>query len=214
MTPQPSGVALIANGEIRCYHQTKILLSAFEKIIAIDGGLEHCEKMGVMPSLIVGDLDSVSEQTLKKYPQVPLLKYPQEKDESDLELAIKNLLAQGIQSMVLFGVLGKRVDHLLSTLCLLARYPTNLKIESEEETIFCLQKQNTLQVIPGQTLSLMPLNQVTGVNTQGLQWELKNAVLNKNFLSLSNICLTNSITINLQSGDLLCCLQKRLQQHR
>ena len=160
MQPLSPDVALIANGEIRSYDKTKKLLSAFENVIAIDGGLEHCKKMGITPSMIVGDLDSVSEQTLKEYSQVALLKYPKEKDESDLELAIKELLGQGIRSMALFGVLGKRVDHLLYTLYLLARYPANLVIESEEEIIFCLQKQNHVSSSPGQTVSLIPLNQV------------------------------------------------------
>ena len=209
MHPFSPQVALVANGEIVSYAKIKILLSTFKKIIAVDGGLNHCEKMGIEPSLIVGDFDSVSDQTLKKYADVPLRKYPAEKDESDLELAINEMLDQGVDSLALFGVLGKRIDHLLYTLHLVARHPSRLMIQSEEETIFCLQKQNHVAAFPGQTISLIPLGQVTGVTTEGLQWEVHNAAFNKHFMSLSNICLGNSFKVNMQSGDLLCVLQKK-----
>lgn len=209
MQPASSRVAVVANGEIISYDKTKRLLSTFEKVIAVDGGLDHCEKMKIIPYKIVGDLDSVSAQTLKKYPHVPLLKYPREKDESDLELAIDDLLNEDVDFITLFGVLGKRVDHLLYTLYLLTRHPTKLVIESEDETIFCLQGQKHIKAFPGQTVSLIPLNQVSGLTTEGLKWELHHATFDKKFMSLSNICLGNSFKVNVGSGDLLCCLQKQ-----
>lgn len=207
MQPLFPQVALVANGEIISYAKTKGLLSAFKKVVAVDGGLDHCEKMGIIPCMIIGDLDSVSEASLKKYSDIPILKYSRDKDESDLELAIQELLKQGIESLALFGVLGQRVDHLLYTLYLLTRYPSKLVILSEEETIFCLQNQSQVAASPGQTISLIPLNQVTEVTTEGLKWEVHQATFDKKFMSLSNICLGNSFNVAVKSGDLLCCLQ-------
>lgn len=209
MLPLSPKVALVANGEITSYSQTKKLLLNFEKIIAVDGGLNHCEKMGIVPFMIIGDLDSAKDSILKKHSQALLFQYPKEKDESDLELAIQKLLKQGIDSLALFGVLGQRVDHLLYTLYLLTRYPSQLIIESESEIIFCLPKQSQVAAFPGQTISLIPLNEVTAVTTEGLQWEVDQAVFDKKFMSLSNVCLDHSFKVSLQSGDLLCCLQKK-----
>lgn len=208
MQPLSPRVALIANGEIVSYSKTKHLLAHYEKIIAIDGGLKHCEKMEIIPHMIIGDMDSISKQELKNYPDIPILKYPKEKDESDLELAINYLIEQSIDSMALFGVLGFRVDHLLYTLYLVARHPTKLLIESDEETIFCLQRENDVASFPGQTISMIPLGTVSGITTKGLQWELHQATFDKQFMSLSNVCLGSSFKVNVQTGNLLCCLQK------
>ena len=209
MQPLPPSVALVANGEIISPIKTQSLLSIYKEIVAVDGGLQHCDKMGIVPSLIIGDLDSASDETLKKYAQVPIIKFPKEKDESDLELAIQEMLRKGVEKMALFGVLGKRVDHLLYTLYLLTRYRSNLVIQSEEETIFCLQKQNLVSAFPGQTISLIPLTQASGISTEGLKCELHEATFDKRFMSLSNICLKNSFKINIQSGDLVCFMQKK-----
>jgi thiamine pyrophosphokinase len=211
MLPIIPQTALVANGEILSYEKTQRLLAEYKKVIAVDGGLEHCHKMNITPDLIIGDFDSVPEPTLRNYTQVPVLKYPKDKDESDLELAIKELLLQGIESIALFGVTGKRVDHLLYTLYLLARYPQNLVIVSAEEKVFCLSRESDVAAAPGQTLSLIPLNKVLGVTTEGLQWELSNATLDKTFMSLSNVSLGNSFKVRLQAGDLLCCLQNLIQ---
>lgn len=208
MLPISPSIALVANGEIKSYDKTKSLLTKFKKIVAVDGGLDHCDRMDIVPHLIVGDFDSVSEDALKKYAQVPILKYPRDKNKSDLELAIQEMLRQGADSIALFGVLGKRIDHLLYTLYLLARYPSKLIIESEEETIICLQNHHQIPSFPGQTISLIPLSEVSGVTTKNLQWELHMDTLDKKFMSLSNICLGHSFTVDIKSGNLLCCVQK------
>jgi len=200
-------VAIVANGEIRSLSETQQLLSHYPEVVAVDGGLNYCDSMEIIPNLIIGDLDSVCPKILEKYSNNSILRYPLEKDESDLELAIIELIRRGVPSIALFGVLGKRIDHLLYTLNLLARYPSQLIIFSETETIFCLQKENHIISKQGQTLSLIPLNSVLGVSTKGLKWEVKNARFNKNFMSLSNICINDSFYVSLESGDLLCCLQ-------
>ncbi|BBI17625.1 MULTISPECIES: thiamine diphosphokinase [unclassified Neochlamydia] len=205
LSPQ---VAIVANGEISSYSQTKHLLSSFSKIIAVDGGLKHCQKMGVTPCLLIGDLDSLEKEVLEQYADLPLLKYPEDKNESDLELAIHKLLMEKVGSIALFGVLGKRSDHLLYTLYLLSRHPSQLMIESEKETIFCLQGHNRIKTFIGQTISLIPLSPVYGIRTQGLKWELQNADFDKKFMSLSNVCNSNAVEINVLSGDLICFLHK------
>lgn len=201
-------IALVANGEIASYSKTKALLATYEKIIAVDGGFNHCKNMGIIPDCVIGDLDSISSQELINYPEVAIQKFPRDKNESDLELAIHLLLDQGVEALALFGVLGLRTDHLLYTLYLLTHHSNKLIIESEKETIFCLQEKNHIPSFSGQVLSLIPLNEVTGVTTEGLKWEIHDATLDKKFMSLSNVSLEDSFKVSLKTGDLLCCLQK------
>jgi len=200
-------IALVANGEILLDHKIHPLLKNHAIIIAVDGGLKHCDRMGITPNMIVGDLDSVTPELLEKYRLVPLHRYPIKKDETDIELAVKEALKLNPSSVTLFGVLGKRTDHTLSNLFLASRYPDLMKIQTEWETIFFVNRQRFITCFPGQVVSIFPLGSPTqGVTTQGLEWDVKDAVFDQNFMSQSNVCLSDEFKISLKEGTLMCSL--------
>lgn len=200
-------IAIIGNGLIVDYDIIKNLISKYPKIIVADGGLLHCRKMNLSPILIVGDFDSATQSDVEFYIDVPKKTYPVDKDLTDLELAIHEAFERGAKKIALFGALGKRIDHGLKNLNLVYQFTKELVIESEYETIFAVSGEEKIDCFPGQTLSLIPFgNPAIGVTTSGLKWELQNAVLNNNFLSISNVSLGNSFTISINSGTILCCL--------
>jgi thiamine pyrophosphokinase len=202
-------VALIANGAIQDPVKTAALVKTYSSVIAVDGGLVHCAKMGIMPDLLVGDLDSIPDGLLESYPDLPIRRFSVNKDETDLELALQGIYTPEVAKVTIFGGLEKRTDHLLANLNLLRRYPGKVFLENENELIFVLMGSNEIPCRAGQTISFMPLaDPTTGVTSEGLKWELHEATFSKYFFSLSNICLSNRFNIKLQSGDLLCCMQK------
>jgi thiamine pyrophosphokinase len=90
---------------------------------------------------------------------------------------------------------------------LLSRYQGELVFESESETLFLLPKHVVLSVNVGQTLSLIPLNgPVSGITTSGLKWELKDRILDKYFVGISNVATKNEVVVSHESGDLLICI--------
>jgi thiamine pyrophosphokinase len=198
--------AIVASGQINSPQILRPLILKHERIIAADGGLIYCHQMGITPSLIVGDFDSCPQELLSLYPDVPKLKLHVDKDETDLEVAIKN--EEG--AVTLFGAWGKRIDHSLCNLLLLTRWPEKLKIETEDELLFAIQKSTYFPCSAGQTLSLFPINGVaSGVKSKGLKWELQNIQLDKDFFSISNICVSDHVELSLESGQLICVLNKR-----
>src|SRR5579872_7600023 len=165
-------VALVASGELS--HSLKDSISKHPRIVAADGGLIHCKELGIHPHLIIGDFDSCPPNILKLYDSVPKISLPRDKDKTDLEVAIEEELKRGAQDLTLYGAWGKRIDHSLTNALLLMRYPGRLKLVTEHETIFAIEKTTTLHVAVGQTLSLIPISgPATGITTNGLQWELK-----------------------------------------
>lgn len=199
--------ALVANGAINDYPLIASLIQTYEYCVAVDGGLLHCQRMEVRPDLIIGDFDSVGKDLLIKYQEVPTEAFAVDKDESDTELALKAIMGPAIERIGLFGALEKRTDHALYNLNLLLRFPEKVIIETDNETIFAIKGTKEITCRPGQTVSLMPFGQPPqGVTTQGLKWELNNAALDKDFMSLSNICLKSSFSVSISEGDLLCCL--------
>ena len=200
-----SSVALVANGKIS---KPKLLIDkikAYPYLIAVDGGLNHCHKLGLKPDLIIGDLDSAQKKVIALFEDVPKQVFPADKDKTDLELAMEYALEQGATRLTVFAALGGRIDHTLVNIHLLSRYPGKLFFETEDELLFVIDRSVELPCFPGQTLSLLPLNgPTTGVTTQGLKWELSGATLDKQFMGISNIALQNTARIQVAHGDLLC----------
>lgn len=201
--------ALIANGAIENYSVIAELIRKHACVIAVDGGLVHCDRMGIVPDMIIGDLDSVEPELLSKYSTVAIRNFPIDKDETDLELALQSVFTPTVEKITLFGALAKRSDHALSNLHLIRRYPQKVYIETENELIFAFDGPIVIPCHKGQTISFIQLGDpVSGVTSKGLKWEMNNATFNKYFFSISNICLKNPVEITLSCGDLLCCLQK------
>jgi thiamine pyrophosphokinase len=202
-------IALVANGTLDSLSATKQLLESYDCVVAVDGGLNLCHQMSVTPKLMVGDWDSIDQQLLQQYAHIPLLTYPTDKDETDLELALKAVDNTSTKCFVIFAGLGGRTDHLLANVNLLTRYPGRVFLENSSEKMWVIDRSWEMLCRAGQTLSLIPLNgPVEGIVSKGLKWELRSQTLNKDFFGISNVCLTDSVSISVARGDLLCCLQK------
>lgn len=212
-TNQPNfldqSVAVIANGIIHDYLVISRLIEDYDRIVAVDGGLAHCHRMKIQPDLIIGDFDSAAPELLKHYDHTLIRRFPTNKDATDLELAIEAINPAQSKKIGVFAALEQRTDHTLNNLFLMCRFPDKIVIESEIETLFALNGNTEIMCQPNQRISLIPLDSpVIGVTTKGLKWELIEATLNKNFLSISNICIAQKIQVNIDNGMLVCCLER------
>ncbi len=204
-----SSAALVANGKVAKPDRLIAKIKTYPYLIAVDGGLNLCHKLGLKPDLIIGDLDSAKKKVLSFYQDVQQQVFPKDKDQTDLELALEHAFRLGAQRVTVFAALGGRIDHTLVNIHLLSRYPGKLFFETNDEQLFVVDKQIELSCSPKQTLSLLPLNgPVNGITTQGLKWELSHATLDKHFMGISNIALRDKVRIEVTSGDLLCVLIK------
>jgi thiamine pyrophosphokinase len=201
-------LALIANGSCDVPEE---ILKKIKTWIAVDGGVKHCIRHNLVPQIYVGDLDSANEADLAKFPNIEKHIFPRDKDRTDLELALELAFSMTSEVLPIFGALGGRMDHSLYNLYLLSRFPSQLRFISQNEIVFAIDKKIHISTSPGKTLSLMPLgNPVKGVSTKGLQYELKDATLDKNLLSLSNVTLNSEVLISLSQGSLICFLEKAI----
>jgi thiamine pyrophosphokinase len=94
-----------------------------DRVIAADRGAAHARAWGWPLHLLIGDLDSLSvtEAAAVAAAGVPIITAPAAKDETDLELALAQALAEPADEIVICAALGGRVDHLLANVLLLAR---------------------------------------------------------------------------------------------
>nr|WP_315085999.1 thiamine diphosphokinase [uncultured Lachnoanaerobaculum sp.] len=94
-------------------------------IISVDAAITKLEKINVIPHIMVGDFDTLSdEERLKKYTDlsVEIVKHDPIKDFSDSELAVDRAIGEGIRKIAVFGALGKRFDHAFANILILQKY--------------------------------------------------------------------------------------------
>jgi thiamine pyrophosphokinase len=94
----------------------------FDFVVAADSGLDGAERAGFVPDLVIGDMDSISDQSkLEKYADGQTRRYPHDKDSSDTELALAAMAARGISDVVIIGGDGGRMDHFFALRLLFER---------------------------------------------------------------------------------------------
>ena len=202
---------IFANGRIENHTQVISQLRPNDILIAADGGAEHCKDIGIQPEIVIGDMDSISPRLKKELESAgtKFVTFPEDKDQTDLELALSFAHQKGANEIVLFGILGGRLDMSLANLLLLAKDEwrnSSIHVIDGPDIAFLLREQDSINIegVPGDIVSLVPLtDQVMGVSTQGLRWQLDDAILLfGDTRSVSNEMLVSSAEVKIEKGKL------------
>lgn len=207
-----STTALIfVNGELKDPAAARALLTPGVLLIAADGGARHLLRMGLHPQVLVGDLDSLTagEVAQMEAGGTRVLRYPTDKDWTDLELALRYAVQLHCQKVVLVAALGGRLDQTLGNISLLAdpAYASiDLALDDGLEEVRLVGERFEIHGEPGDIVSLLPLDeQVEGVRTQGLRWALNDETLYRGQTrGISNEMLGSIAGVQVAHGTLLC----------
>lgn len=181
MTPQqpnmqnisPAGfdAVILANGDFPTAEIPLRLLRGAPFLCCCDGAAEAALARGFQPDAIVGDGDSLSS-TLKSR-HASIIHTESEQDDNDLTKATRFCKAKGFRRIAYLGVTGKREDHTLGNLSLMAHYALQFGIKPEIYTDhgwFVAAKGDTeLSTFPGQQVSLFNIT-CKHVEGEGLKW--------------------------------------------
>jgi thiamine pyrophosphokinase len=155
-------------------------------VIAADGGTVLANRLGITPSLIIGDLDSTLTDLVAMYSDLGIEIRPYDhntKWETDTELALLAALDFSPKRIFVLGAIGGRLDHSLANVLLLT-HPTfagrDVHILDGYNELF-LAKPREWNSIKGHTndiVSLLPIGVAAeAVTTRGLQWPLEDETL-------------------------------------
>jgi thiamine pyrophosphokinase len=191
---------------------------AIDIVIAADGGARHARPLGVTIDLWVGDGDSIGTDALAALEAtgVPLERSPQDKDESDTELAIRAAITRNHDGVLILGALGGRVDHALANIGLLAMPELVGRdaaiLDADSRTVLIRAPgpdgaavERRLPGRPGDLVSLLPLGpDVEGVTTRGLAYALADEPLPiGRSRGLSNVRSSSDAAVVVRRGLLL-----------
>ncbi|MEP7003058.1 MAG: thiamine diphosphokinase [Chloroflexota bacterium] len=157
------------------------LATGCDTVIAADGGAAHLDRAGQRPDLVVGDLDSLPDATRKRLEAagVAFEVHPDEKESTDGELALQAAVGRGADEIVVVGAFGgRRLDHLLGNLMLLANVDfaaIDVAVVTEAATFRALRGPGILELegAAGDWVTLAPISETaSGVTTDGLRYPL------------------------------------------
>lgn len=179
--------------------------------IAADGGARVAGYFGRLVDIVIGDMDSLEEDEIQRLAVAgtEVVRFPEHKDETDLELALLHAADAGVQWIRIIGGLGDRFDQTLANVYLmglpqLAELDVAL-VAGKERLCLLRPGSHTLHGAAGDTLSLIPLGgDVTGVTTGRLSYPLKGETLYFGpARGISNVFEEATCQVSLVSGVLL-----------
>jgi thiamine pyrophosphokinase len=201
-------IIIFANGQLPNLEKARALLHDDDFIIAADGGTRHALALGLMPNVIVGDLDSLPSDFEPSTFNGEIVLYPKDKNETDLELAIQHALTLKPEQIIILAALGGRLDQTLGNIALISNLQPstcNLQLNDGLEEVFFCRDHVEINGNSGDTVSLIPWQgEVAGIVTTGLKWRLQNETLYPNKTrGISNELIDDSASIQINSGLLL-----------
>ena len=96
----------------------------WDHIVAVDHGGDWLARVEIPAQLLIGDLDSVSPEALSFHQAhgARISRFPSNKNESDLELALRSLPDEAGSEIHACGLWGGRFDHSCMNLLVFCRF--------------------------------------------------------------------------------------------
>ncbi|MCI8660456.1 MAG: thiamine diphosphokinase [Lachnospiraceae bacterium] len=208
---------IVTGGELDlAFARSFLKKEAFDKVIAVDGGLEMAEALKLIPDYVVGDFDTVRPQVIERFRKIPYIvweKHRPEKNETDTELARSRGLTLGCSRMVFLGATGGRLDHMLGNIHVLyacLQKGVEAWIVDARNKLYLLDEGKTFykDQLWGKYVSFLPYTeQVTGITLTGFKYPLtkKNICRGEEAgLCISNELIKEEGILEFAEGVLVC----------
>jgi thiamine pyrophosphokinase len=208
---------IFANGVMEDPAQT-LVPDPHDLVISADGGSRHCQELNLIPDVLIGDLDSADPELAASWERdgVEVIRHPEDKDQTDLELALLLAQERGAEEIRVYGAVGGRLDMTFGNLTLLAHpeltVPATLICGLEE--VHLMKPGDTLELegVPGELLSLIPLQPGSAtVTAQGVRYPLHDEDLFFGTTRGISNCLADRRAVIRLSSGLLAVVHTRSQ---
>ena len=206
---------IISSGTITDYSRLESVVRESDFIISADGGMDHMMKIGRLPDLLLGDLDSISQDALKYIEEknIPIQKFPSIKDGTDTDLAMEYLIEKNVDEIIFAGVTGSRQDHTMANIFLLNRLKEKGikgKIVDDNNTIYLVDDYLELEYIENSFISIIPITEDgIEVTLEGFFYNLdKRKIKFGSTCGVSNIMVESHGKIKIHSGKALVFIAK------
>lgn len=166
-------VVVLANGEYPSHHIPLSLITKGLPIVCCDGAIEKLDSLGILPLVVVGDGDSIPQHLCTKYANC--WHYIPDQETNDLTKATTYCINHGFKHIAIVGATGKREDHTLGNISLLACYGklADVRIFTDYGVFIPVFHDTTFECFPRQQISIFNLRQEYTLQAEGLRYPIE-----------------------------------------
>ena len=215
---------VVLAGEIHDSPLIRSALGGAGLIVAADGGANRLRQLGVLPHVVIGDLDSLAGDDLfhLRSVGVEFVPHPAPEQRTDGDVAIEHALQRGATSIIILGLFGgPRYDHAVANLYLLT-HPSLRRIPA-----WAVDGWTALTVLNGDGVSQAHFHgrigdyvtitavseTVEGITTVGLKWPLSDATFTRGLNEgTSNELINDRAMIQIVKGTAFAAHHFRAEQ--
>jgi thiamine pyrophosphokinase len=208
-------ILIVTGGEKPKKNLLKEKAASSSMVVAADRGAEYCLKAGILPDMVVGDMDSLPSRILDELisKKIETRKFDCRKDMTDTQIAVDIAFEKGADEIEIISGIGSRFDHSLANVYLLyraLRHGVKAKIISGIHEIFLIEKQFVINNEAGSIISFLPLgHSANGITLKGFEYELDNTDMDMSFpIGVSNIVGTDSAEVIVSRGILIAIITR------
>ena len=197
---------MVANAPLHWHPRLASLAASAEPLLAADGGANHLARLGLRPTAVVGDLDSITAETRAWLGEEIMVHRPSQ-DRTDLDKALEYAYGEvGVEQLTVLAALGGRTDHDQGNLGLLVKLEMGerLVFEGVDQRVLAVDGEATLTARPGECWSFWTFDPTVRVTVDGVRWPIANAALDTgNRPSISNEAVDDVVRIRASGGSVL-----------
>jgi thiamine pyrophosphokinase len=194
---------ILADGSFPQHQIPLSILRNASCIICCDGAAGPLTDYGLEPFAIVGDCDSLNDYILDRYKDRIFKDDSQE--TNDLTKAVGWCSEKGFNDIVILGATGKREDHTIGNISLLAEYTQfiNVKMITDTGIFYPITKSAKFKSSPGQQVSVFSINPETEITSTGLLYPLNKRKLNNWWEATLNEATGDSFELQFEGGRVI-----------
>lgn len=199
-------VVILADGTFPVHKEPLRYLREAEYIVCCDGAAGALVGAGLEPALIIGDMDSLPEDIAVRF--ADRLVRDDDVERNDLTKAVEWCWRHGSSSVIIVGATGKREDHTLGNISLLADYGKMLTVKmiTDSAVIIPVYENCKISTFPGQRVSVFSLDSGVPVTSSGLKYPLTGLLLQSWWTATLNASTGNSFSLNFPTARLIIYL--------
>lgn len=193
----------------------------YDCLMVADSGMDFLYRNKIVPDVIAGDFDSVSEEAYQYFLEMKeksseteghleILKLNPVKDDTDTEFVIREAIRRGAKEICILGATGTRLDHVMANVNLLGiGLEKGVSIELVDAHNRIRMISDALEIEKsnqfGEFVSILPVKgNAKGVTLKGMKYPLKDAdVACFSSLGVSNEIVEEVARISVREGTLL-----------
>jgi thiamine pyrophosphokinase len=198
---------IVADGSFPVHPVPQEYIANAQRIICCDGSTSNLINAGYLPFAIVGDMDSLDEEIALRFADRIFMDDDQE--TNDLTKSVMWCINSHFTDIVIVGATGKREDHTIGNISLLAEYSKEVNIIMVTDTgIFIpLRGSKMLSSFCGQQVSIFSIDPETEISSSGLKYPLIGKKLNNWWVATLNEAIGDSFSLEFNNGRVIVYLK-------